>query len=117
MLIRYRLNEPYEKFNLTFHFKNEQGFKIFSSSGGGRCIPSEHHEGEYIQICKIPADFLNWGNYMVDMYVVKDNRAFFIENDVVSFTLANKQAALGSWMGREPGDVTPKFEYTEEKIG
>lgn len=118
IIIKYRLKEPYKQFHLTFHFKNEQGYKIFSSSGGGRCIPYEHNEGEYLQVCKIPANFLNWGNYMVDMYVVKDrSRAILIENDVVSFTLANRQASLGSWMGREPGDVTPRFEYTEEKIG
>ncbi len=117
MLIRYRLKEPYKQFHLTFHFKNEQGYKIFSTTGGGRCVPVEHQEGEYVQRCKIPADFLNWGNYMIDMFVVKDrSKAFLIENDVVSFTLANKQAALGSWMGREPGDVRPKFEYTEERI-
>ncbi len=117
MLIRYRLKEPYKQFHLTFHFKNEQGYKIFSTTGGGRCIAEEHQEGEYVQRCKIPADFLNWGNYMIDMFVVKDrSKAFLIENDVVSFTLANKQAALGSWMGREPGDVRPKFEYTEERI-
>lgn len=117
MLIRYRLKEPYKHLHLTFHFKNEQGYKVFSSSSG-RCIPYEHKEGEYVMICEIPASFLNWGNYMIDMYVIKDrSNAILIENDVVSFTLANKQAALGSWMGREPGDVTPKFEYTEEKIG
>ena len=118
MLVRYRLKEPYNQFHLTFHFKNEQGYKIFSTSGGGRCIPYEHKEGEYVQICRIPTSFLNWGNYMVDMFVVKDrSRAILIENDVISFTLANRQSALGSWMGREPGDVTPKFDYTEEKIG
>jgi lipopolysaccharide transport system ATP-binding protein len=118
MIIRYRLKEPYPQFHLTFHFKNEQGYKIFSTSGGGLCIPYEHKEGEYLQVCKIPANFLNWGNYMVDMYAVKDrSKGVVVENDVISFTLANKQSALGSWMGREPGDVRPQFDYTEEKIG
>ena len=54
---------------------------------------------------------------MVDMYLVKDRtRVFHIDNDAVSFTLSNRQASLGSWMGKEPGDVTPRFEYTEERI-
>lgn len=80
-------------------------------------MPLEHEEGEFIQRCTIPANFLNWGNYMVDLFVVKDrSNVLLIESDVVSFTLANKQADLGSWMGREPGDVTPKFDYTEERI-
>ena len=55
---------------------------------------------------------------MVDMFLVRDkSRAFYVDNDAVSFTLSNKQASLGSWMGREPGDVRPQFDYTEEKIG
>lgn len=117
IVVRYRLKEPYKQFHLTFHFKNEQGYRIFSSSGVTRCIPLEHSEGEYVQKCVIPANFLNWGNYMIDLYVVKNrSQVFLIDSDVVSFTLGNKQADLGSWMGREPGDVTPKFEYTEERI-
>ncbi len=117
MVIRYKLTKPYNQLHLTFHFKNEQGYKIFSSSGGSRCIPLEHNEGEYVQVCKIPGGFMNWGNFMVDLYVVKDrSQVFLIDNDVVSFTLGNSQASLGSWMGREPGDVTPKFDYMEERI-
>ena len=37
--------------------------------------------------------------------------------DIMSFTLSNRSLELGSWMGREPGDITPKFNYTETKIG
>ena len=37
--------------------------------------------------------------------------------DIVSFILTNRELAVGSWMGKEPGDVTPRFEYEEQKIG
>ena len=118
LVVRYRLTQAYKNFHLTFHFKNEQGYKIFSTSGAGRCVPFEHKEGEYIQVCTIPANYLNWGSYMVDMFLVRDkSHAFYVDNDAVSFTLSNRQASLGSWMGREPGDVRPQFDYTEEKIG
>ncbi len=117
LLVRYRLTQAYKNFHLTFHFKNEQGYKIFSTSGAGRCVPFEHKEGEYIQVCTIPANYLNWGSYMVDMFLVRDkSHAFYVDYDAVSFTLSNRQASLGSWMGKEPGDVTPWFKYTEEKI-
>ncbi|MBQ6275433.1 MAG: ABC transporter ATP-binding protein [Bacteroidales bacterium] len=117
LVVRYRLTEFFKSFHLTFHFKNEQGYKIFSTSGAGRCVPFEHKEGEYIQVCTIPANYLNWGSYMVDMFLVRDkSRAFYVDYDAVSFTLSNRQAALGSWMGREPGDVTPKFDYKEELV-
>ena len=38
------------------------------------------------------------------------------ESDIVSFTLANRPIEIGGWMGKEPGDITPKFEYTEKKL-
>jgi len=116
LVVKYRVTQTYGALHLTFHFKNEQGQKIFSCSGGGRCYSHEHATGVYEQVMHIPASFLNWGNYFVDLYVVKDrSKVFLVEDDAISFTLGNRQQALGSWMGREPGDVTPKFEF-EERI-
>ena len=117
LVVRYRVTQHYNQLHLTFHFKNEQGQKIFSCSGAGRCYPLKHEEGVYEQIMSIPANFLNWGSYFVDLYVVKDcSRAFVIEDDIISFTLGNRKMALGSWMGKEPGDVTPIFEFYENKL-
>ena len=117
LIIRYRLTRDYPQLHITYHFKNEQGEKIFSTSGGGRCVAYEHEAGVYEQICHIPANTLNWGSFGVDLYVVRDrSQAFMVEDDIVTFTLANRELAVGSWMGREPGDVTPRFEYTECKL-
>ena len=117
LVIKYQLKEDFKAFHLTFHFKNEQGEKIFSSTGGGRCIKYEHKKGEYIQTSVMPADFFNWGNYAIDLYVVENqNKAILVEQDIISFTLGNKELSIGSWMGREPGDITPSFNYEEVKI-
>lgn len=117
VVVKYRVTQRYDQLHLTYHFKNEQGQKIFSCSGGTRCYSLEHDEGVYEQTMQIPANFLNWGNYFIDLYVVKDSsKAFLIEDDIVSFTMGNRNLALGTWMGREPGDVTPKFEFTETKL-
>ena len=115
--IRYRLSHPMDQLHLTMHMKNDQGNKIFSFSGGGRCYDYYHDSGEYVQSCIIPANFLNWGNYSLDLYVVENRaRSFLREMDVITFTLSNKAHALGTFMGREPGDVTPKFDFTEKKV-
>ena len=96
--------------------KNEQGQKIFSFSGSSQ-IDLKHDLGIYEQTCIIPANFFNWGNYAIDLYVVKDRRkAFIIEDDIISFTLSNRELAIGSWMGKEPGDITPHFLFTESKV-
>ena len=117
VVIKYRVTHKFDKLHITYHFKNEQGMKIFSCSSGGRCVQYEHEEGVYEQRMIIPANFLNWGSYFIDLYVVKDlSKGFIIEDDIVSFTLGNRELELGSWMGKEPGDITPKFEFIENKM-
>ena len=71
LIIRYRLNRPIDSFWITMHMKNEQGNKIFSFSGAGRCYDKHHDSGEYLQKCTIPANFLNWGNYAIDFMAIK----------------------------------------------
>ena len=119
LVIRYRLKEAKDPFWITLHMKNEQGNKIFSFTGAGRCYDRHHEAGEYQQICTIPANFLNWGNYAIDfMAFQKPNNIEVLanENDIISFTIANRQVAIGGYMGKEPGDVTPRFDFVEEKL-
>ncbi len=117
IVIRYRLTKSFKQFHLTLHYKNEQGQRIFSSSGCDRCIALQHDEGEYLQTSIIPGNFLNWGNYSLDLFVVEDRKnVFLVEADVVSFTISNKIVEIGAFMGKEPGDVTPKFDFEEVKL-
>ena len=116
IVIRYGLTCEHKQLHLTLHFKNDEGQIIFSCYGGGRCYDLHHIPGEYEQICHVPANILNWGTYALDLYAV-ENRAqsFACERDLVSFTIANKAMELGSFMGREPGYITPELEF-EERI-
>ena len=121
LVVRYRLTKPKERFWLTFHMKNEQGEKIFSFSAGSEQLPQKKAIGEYEQICCVPADFLNWGNYAIDFYAIEQTArvdCLVYESDLISFTLANRAIEIGGWQGKEPGDVTPTFfEYKETKLG
>ena len=117
IIIRYRLEKPMNQMHLTMHMKNDQGNKIFSFSGAGRCYQFYHDCGEYLQSCIIPANFLNWGNYSLDLYVVENRAHPFLRGiDVLTFTLSSRAHAIGTYMGREPGDITPKFPFSEEKV-
>jgi lipopolysaccharide transport system ATP-binding protein len=119
LVIRYRLKQPINKFWITMHMKNEQGNKIFSFSGEERCYDFHHEAGEYLQTCLIPANFLNWGNYAIDFMAFKQEPNIVdlvSEHDLISFTIANKQVAIGGYMGKEPGDITPEFNFVEEKV-
>ena len=104
---------------ITMHMKNEQGNKIFSFSGCDRCYDKHHEAGVYEQTCHIPANFLNWGSYAIDFMAfeqVSSIKVLASENDLISFTVSNRQVAIGGYMGKEPGDITPRFEFEERKL-
>lgn len=119
LVIRYRLTRAIDKFWITMHMKNEQGNKLFSFSGGGRCYDKHHEAGEYLQTCILPANFFNWGNFAIDFMAFEQTNTINCladESDIISFVISNRQVALGSYMGKEPGDVTPRFDFIEEKL-
>lgn len=119
IVVRYRLKKTLERFWITFHVKNEQGERLFSTSGAGRCYDKHHESGEYEQIMSIPKDFFNWGTFYLDFLAISQPsniECLLPETDVLSFTLASRAVEVGSYMVREPGDITPKFVYTETKL-
>ena len=119
VVIRYRLKQSHKKFWITLHFKNEQGELMFSSFGGDRCYETKHEAGDYEQICNIPKDFFNWGTYVIDLLALSQPTNIewlLVEEDIVSFTLANRPIEIGGWMGKEPGDITPLFEFSDKKL-
>ena len=119
LYIRYRLAERMDDFWITLHMKNEFGNKIFSFSGAGRYYDRIHLAGEYEQRCVIPSNFLNWGNYAIDLLALRKNPNIEVlahESDVISFTVSNRKVGLGEFMGKEPGDITPSFVFSEEAI-
>ena len=119
LVVRYRLDRPFSAFWITFHLKNELGNKLFSFSGVERCYDKRHEAGDYLQIATIPHDFLNWGNFSLDFIAIQQEphiEGLANECDILSFTIANRQVALGGYMGREPGDITPVFDFKENML-
>ncbi len=116
--LKYRLTIPHKEFHITYHIKNEQGQDVFSCSGAGRCYSLAHEPGVYEQTCYIPANFMNWGGYAIDLFAVENrSRPFVVERDIISFIVSNKTTRIGSYMGKEPGDICPVFDFIEERIG
>ena len=119
MVVRYRLTVPKEDMWTTFHFKNERGDKIFSFSPDANQVKRSKVQGEYLQVHRIPKEFLNWGSYFIDFYAFQKEREIddlAYESDILSFTLAGRTIEMGNWMGREPGDITPRFDCAETKL-
>ena len=113
----FRKKNSNKRIDITLHFKDEQGNKIFSTSTGSINENYDNSCGNYITSIVFPADFFNWGNLYIDLYIVEDlKRATLVINDIIAFTLSNKEIELGRWMGREPGAIKPSFIWEQKKL-
>ena len=114
---RYRITEYQPCFNICFYLKNEMGEQVFMCRDFDNVLPFEHEIGEYEQTFRIPGNFLNSGAYFVMIAPVKDNNhVICCTGDAISFNLIHKEIAIGNWMGREKGDITPRFKFEERLI-
>lgn len=100
-----------KEINITLIFKDEQGVNLFTT-GSSFSEKSTKHTTYTETTCLIPSDFFNWGNFIIDLRVVENRkRVIIIENDILSFTMINKELPLGVWMGRESGSLMPKLKW------
>ena len=103
----------YGDYHITYHLFNELGEALFSFYDKLNSAPIRLGENKII--CKIPGDFLQTGNFSLAIYVVKDKRqSVFSESDFLTFTVVDGGRDLGTYMGKEPGYIKPKFEWIKQ---
>ncbi|TAL65613.1 MAG: ATP-binding cassette domain-containing protein [Bacteroidetes bacterium] len=108
---------PNKRIDVTLHIKDDQGNKLFSTGSGAIKNAFDLSKGHYQIKGTFPANFYNWGNFFIDLYIVENKRtATIVIEDIISFTLSNKELELGTWMGREPGGIMPVFHWGKEKL-
>lgn len=119
IIVKYKLTKSFGLLYPAFYIKNEQGQVLFetdilkSNCGVDMC----HKIGIYEHKCRIPSNFFNWGSFYVDLLFSNGEKTYLKENDIVSFTLSNKEIEIGRWMGRQPGDLLPSFfDFSEKRI-
>ena len=111
----FKQHNPNINLNLTLHVKDEQGHKLFSTGSGSVDNESFKTNGTIQVKGHFPANFFNWGNFYLDVFFVENlKRPIKIENDLLSFTLLNKEAVIGVWMGKEPGSIKPQFNWEKQ---
>ena len=98
------------KYHLTYHLNSELGDTLFSFSNAQDTIALR--QGQNKLTCTFPESFLQSGQYFLSFFLVeKKKKAVFIEKDIISFTIVDAQREIGTYMGREPGYVRPKFKW------
>jgi lipopolysaccharide transport system ATP-binding protein len=101
--------------HIAFAMKDDDGKKIFTFSNNRDQVFLQ--PGKNRLICEFPRQFLNVGQYFIDVLLVENRkRVFAIEEDAVSFMITMKPVELGVWMGKEPGFIKPSFDWRIEAL-
>ncbi|WP_053991850.1 ABC transporter ATP-binding protein [Mangrovimonas sp. TPBH4] len=110
LTILHLFTEEAQRYHITYHLYNEMGENMFSFSHAREGVLLK--KGNNALVCKIPAAFLQSGQYYLTFFLIKDKRrAHFVEKDVLSFTVVDQKRELGVYMGREPGYIRPSFQW------
>lgn len=104
--------EP-ERYHLTFHVKNDMGETMFSISNS--FTETKLHRGLNKIKCIFPAFFLQAGSYYLTfIFVVDKANIEFIENDIFIFSIVDAKRELGTYLGKEPGNIRPNLLWINE---
>lgn len=96
--------------HLTYVLKNEIGDPLFAFSHIHGNL--ELKKGKHQLKCIFPQGFLNIGTYYLSLYIIENLKAtLFVENNIVGFQIQHGKRPIGSWMGKEPGFIKPKFKW------
>lgn len=97
-------------FHITYHLYNELGEAMFSFYDKDDEVKLT--QGINHIICTIPKNFLQSGNFTLALFLVENKKkSVFSERDIFSFTIVDREREIGTYMGREPGYITPQFEW------
>ncbi|MFE3846671.1 polysaccharide ABC transporter ATP-binding protein [Flavobacterium sp. LB3P45] len=107
------LKDINENLQVTFVLNNESGEALFTFSHVNNKL--KLNRGLNKIKCTLPEGFLNIGSYYLTVYVIENSKTtLFVEKDIMSFHIQEGERAIGSWMGKEPGFIKPKFDWSIE---
>jgi lipopolysaccharide transport system ATP-binding protein len=93
---------------IVYHVYNESGDPIFSMGTADIVLQIGNNK----ITCEIPPYFFQSGTYYLSLFVIsKAQKAILVEKDVMSFLVTDGDRMMGAYMGREPGDIRPQFNW------
>ncbi|MDZ4758701.1 MAG: ABC transporter ATP-binding protein [Bacteroidota bacterium] len=102
-----------ETLHLTYVLNNEYGEALFTFTHANSGLKLRNGMNKIK--CTFPEGFLNVGTYYLALYIIRNSKeAAYIEKDIMIFSVQEGQRKLGSWMGKEPGFIKPKFNWSIE---
>jgi lipopolysaccharide transport system ATP-binding protein len=102
-------------YHITFVLKDFAGQPIFTFTHISSGV--ELKLGVNNLSCMLPEGYLNIGQFSLDLYIIQNGEStVFLEKDIIVFEIKQGQRPIGSWMGKEPGLIKPKFNWTNNSI-
>ncbi|WP_367773666.1 ABC transporter ATP-binding protein [Flavobacterium sp. WC2421] len=106
----FTLKDIDSKLHVTFVLNNEMGDSLFTFSHVNNKL--KLNQGLNKIKCTLPEGFLNIGSYYLSLYIIENSQTtLFVEKDIMSFNVQEGEREIGSWMGKEPGFIKPKFDW------
>lgn len=99
------------RLDISFQVKGPSGNFLF---GLGTGVLEEHESisGNFVYEIEFPANFFNSGTFDINMLIVKNrSETVYQKDDVFSFSILHEIREEGRWMGRNRGDLAPKFNW------
>jgi lipopolysaccharide transport system ATP-binding protein len=105
------LKDNSKNLHLTLVLNNDAGEPLFTFSHINNDLKLRNGLNKIK--CVFPEGFLNIGTYYLSLFIIENGKsALFIEKDIMSFIIQEGERPIGAWMGREPGFIKPRFEWS-----
>ncbi|MEK8180243.1 ABC transporter ATP-binding protein [Flavobacterium buctense] len=109
----FTLKNSTKNLHVTYVLNNEYGETLFTFSHSNSGLKLK--QGLNKINCTLPEGFLNIGSYYLTVYLIENSKTtLFVEKDILTFTIQEGERPIGSWMGKEPGFIKPKFQWIIE---
>ncbi len=96
---------------VNFTVQDDHGVVLFVFSSARSDV--KLHDGLNHLVCTFPQGFLNIGNYFLSMHLFEDDKSLLYNfPNMAAMQIQEGERAIGKWMGREPGFIKPRFEWS-----
>lgn len=107
------------KHHITLHVHADSNEVAFTSGSSlAEDWSPNQAPGKYVTTCEIPANLLNAKTYSIRLLIVEDGtRVVSDHQEIISFQVKDlKPRETGSYLGEEPGVVSPKLKWSTKPI-
>lgn len=105
-----------DNYHITYHLYNDLGEALFSFTHA-RASDVVLRKGRNLLACTFPSCFFQAGNFSLAFFFVKNRKkSIYRDKSLLFFTVVDGSRELGVYMGKEPGNITPDFDWENKYL-